>query len=110
MLSRLSAGRPLDLDISVELIPTVKKEIYSADPGKDRPYFSGLMILLFSGNRVFLTQPKFNIHRLLQFVSFPGLRADVCSDVIGDEHGQGVVGYFPFAVDQLDNASPSAMS
>ena len=50
MLSRLSAGRPLDLDISVELIPTVKKEIYSADPGKDRPYFSGLMILLFSGD------------------------------------------------------------
>jgi len=34
----------------VELIPTVKKEIYSADPGKDRPYFSGLMILLFSGD------------------------------------------------------------
>ena len=49
MLSRLSAGRPLDLDISVELILTVKKGIYSADPGKDRPYFSGLMILLFSG-------------------------------------------------------------
>ena len=49
MLSRLSDGRPLDLDISVELIPTVKKEIYSADPGKDRPYFNGLMIPLFSG-------------------------------------------------------------
>jgi len=41
--------------------------------------------------REFLTQPKFNIHRLLQFVSFPGLRADVCSDGIGDEHGQGVI-------------------
>ena len=50
MLSKLSAGRPLDLDISVELIPTVKKEIYSADPGKDKPYFSGPMILLFSGD------------------------------------------------------------
>ena len=50
MLSRLSAGRPLDLDISAELILTVKKGIYSADPGKDRPYFSGLMILLFSGD------------------------------------------------------------
>jgi len=34
----------------VELLPTVKKEIYSADPGKDKPYFSGLMILLFSGD------------------------------------------------------------
>jgi len=65
---------------------------------------------LLHGCGVFLTQPKFNIHRLLQFVSFPGLRANVCSDVIGDEHGQGVVGYFPFAVDQLDNASPPAMS
>ena len=49
MLSRLSAGRPLDLDISVELILTVKKGICAVDPGKDRPYFSGLMILLFSG-------------------------------------------------------------
>ena len=94
----------------MELPLNVKKGICAVDPGKDRPYFSGLMILLFSGYGVFLTQPKFNIHRLLQFVSFPGLRADVCSDVIGDEHGQGVVGYFPFAVDQLDNASPPAMS
>ena len=49
MLSRSSAGRPLDLDISVELILTVKKGICAVDPGKDRPYFSGLMILLFSG-------------------------------------------------------------
>jgi hypothetical protein len=37
----------------VELPLTVKKEIYSADPGKDRPYFSGLMILLFSGFGVY---------------------------------------------------------
>jgi len=28
----------------------VKKGICAVDPGKDRPYFSGLMILLFSGN------------------------------------------------------------
>ena len=34
----------------MELPLTVKKGICAVDPGKDRPYFSGLMILLFSGD------------------------------------------------------------
>ena len=50
MISRLKDGKHLGRVIQAELLPTVKKEIYSADPGKDKPYFSGLMILLFSGD------------------------------------------------------------
>ena len=63
MLSRLSAGRPLDLDISVELLPTVKKGMCAVDPGKDRPYFSGLMIPLFSGYGV--SEPRLSFKSCL---------------------------------------------
>ena len=50
MNNRLKDGKHLGHAISVELPLTVKKGICSVDPGKDRPYFSGLMIVLFSGD------------------------------------------------------------
>ena len=59
----------------MELLPTVKKEIYSADPGKDRPYFSGLMILLFSGDvmkKLFKDVSTQEPERFLFFVSGTG--------------------------------------
>ena len=50
MNSRLKDGKLLGRAIQVELPLTVKKGICAVDPGKDKPYFSGPMILLFSGD------------------------------------------------------------
>jgi hypothetical protein len=47
----------------VELPLTVKKGICAVDPGKDRPYFSGLMIPLFSGYGV--SEPRLSFKSCL---------------------------------------------